>query len=282
VGMLVELVGLAMPKGVDVTPVLDEVVQRFRDELDYRKEARYQAAFSQLWKGQPGVAIPEVVASHSTGKVLTSTWAHGITLDEAALLPEEERRRYAERLWAFVFRGNLVGGAFNADPHPGNFLFGPDGLVTFLDFGCVQPLPEAARRAAIQAHRGAANRDRELFRSSIRALMQMPEGPFADAMTDYVELCFQPIFDAPFRISREFTRGLTEAGADSKKILFAKGGRPAAPPPYLAMMNRVQFGFYSVLARLNVEVDYRMVDNWVLDEAEALSSGLILDELKRA
>jgi hypothetical protein len=27
---------------------------------------------------------------------------------------------------------------FNADPHPGNYLFHPDGSVTFLDFGCVK------------------------------------------------------------------------------------------------------------------------------------------------
>ena len=27
---------------------------------------------------------------------------------------------------------------FNADPHPGNYLFHDDGSVSFLDFGCVK------------------------------------------------------------------------------------------------------------------------------------------------
>jgi hypothetical protein len=30
----------------------------------------------------------------------------------------------------------------NTDPHPGNYLFHPDGTVTFLDFGCVKQLTE--------------------------------------------------------------------------------------------------------------------------------------------
>ncbi len=29
-------------------------------------------------------------------------------------------------------------GVYNGDPHPGNYLFDPDGGVTFLDIGCVR------------------------------------------------------------------------------------------------------------------------------------------------
>ncbi len=44
------------------------------------------------------------------------------SFDEAIAQGEDERRRYRETLWRFVFNGNLVGGMFNADPHPGNFV----------------------------------------------------------------------------------------------------------------------------------------------------------------
>ena len=37
--------------------------------------------------------------------------------------PEPSAAHTRETLWRFVFKGNLVGGMFNADPHPGNYLF---------------------------------------------------------------------------------------------------------------------------------------------------------------
>ena len=43
-----------------------------------------------------------------------------------------------------------------------------------------------------------------------------------------------------------------------------------APPPGLVFMNRLQFGFYSVLARLDVPVDYAAIEREVLGDAGLL------------
>ena len=36
-----------------------------------------------------------------------------------------------------LYRCGYGAGIFNCDPHPGNFLFQPDGRVGLIDFGCV-------------------------------------------------------------------------------------------------------------------------------------------------
>ena len=54
-------------------------------------------------------------------------------------LPQEDRDRAGEVIFRFVFRSLYRFGAFNGDPHPGNYLFHEDGTVTFLDFGLVKP-----------------------------------------------------------------------------------------------------------------------------------------------
>jgi hypothetical protein len=41
-----------------------------------------------------------------------------------------------------------------------------------------------------------------------------------------------------------------------KRQMFAKDGSFVQLPPNMVFLNRLQFGFYSVLARLNVSVDY--------------------------
>src|SRR4030095_12108655 len=106
-----------------------------REELDFELEAERQEKFRELHAGDPDIAIPKVVRERSTRRVLTSEMAHGRTLEDAARDAPERRRGYAEVLWRFVFRGNLVGSMFNADPHPGNYLFGAGRRIVFLDFG---------------------------------------------------------------------------------------------------------------------------------------------------
>ena len=55
--------------------------------------------------------------------------------------PQEELNRTARVLYEFVFGTFHRHGLFNADPHPGNYVFLGDGRVAFLDFGCVQDFP---------------------------------------------------------------------------------------------------------------------------------------------
>ena len=45
----------------------------------------------------------------------------------------------------------FVLGRVHADPHPGNFLFAPDGTVGVLDFGCTRALPSTFRAQVVQA-----------------------------------------------------------------------------------------------------------------------------------
>jgi cytochrome P450 len=54
-----------------------------------------------------------------------------------------EKNRAGERLWDFALESLFRHGLFNADPHPGNYLFDRD-QVGFLDFGCVKRLSATA------------------------------------------------------------------------------------------------------------------------------------------
>ncbi len=216
-----------------------------------------------------------MILTHSSRRVLTTEWLSGETLEAVGIEDEVARRRYAEGLWKFVFRSLLVGGAFNADPHPGNYFFQPDGKIAFLDFGCVQLMPDHARQAALSAHRGAAVGDLGGFREGMTELLQLRAGSYRDATLEYVELCFQPIFQSPFRITRTWAGDLTKLAQELKSVMLERGANLTLPPPHLAMMNRLQFGFYSVLARLDVEVDYRAIEARVLSEAAEVDSGEI-------
>jgi predicted unusual protein kinase regulating ubiquinone biosynthesis (AarF/ABC1/UbiB family) len=270
VSVMEGLVSNIAPKGVNSKAIYQEVANRFREELDYELEARRQREFSELHAGDPKIHIPAVIESHSKRRVLTTEFASGLNFEMAIQAEASQRRAWAETLWRFVFKGNLVGQMFNADPHPGNYLFGADGRVTFLDFGCVQPLEPTRLPFARGMHIAALERDDAVFAKHCTQLLGTRGGVYEAAALAYSRRCFEPIFAAPFRITREYTTSLVNDIGEMKKLLWSKDGSFVMLPPAMIFLNRLQFGFYSVLARLDVPVDYAEVERSFLREAGLL------------
>jgi predicted unusual protein kinase regulating ubiquinone biosynthesis (AarF/ABC1/UbiB family) len=264
------LVSTLGPKGINAKAAYAEVAARFREELDYGLEAERQRAFATLHAGDPTIRIPAVISSHSARRVLTTELVEGLSFEQAIAASTEERRAWAETLWRFVFKGNLVGGMFNADPHPGNYLFGPNGHVTFLDFGCVQPIEEERRPAARAMHRAALARDETAFAAHASNLLGLRGGEYGARAVLYSRRCFEPMFGSPFHITRAYTTSLVEDMKALKSLFWAKDGSFVMLPPAMLLLNRLQFGFYSVLARLDVRVDYARVEREFLSAAGLL------------
>jgi predicted unusual protein kinase regulating ubiquinone biosynthesis (AarF/ABC1/UbiB family) len=255
------LAGLLGARKFNTRELVDVVRARFLEELDYRHEAGRQRQFAAIHEGDPKVRVPEVVGERSGRRVLTTAFARGLGYDEACAASAEDRVAWAETMWRFVFKGNLVGGVFNADPHPGNYLFHEGGAVTFLDFGCTQAIDPAVLPLARAMHEAALERDDAAFRRAVARLMGAKPGRYEALTTDFVRASFEPVFDSPFRITREFAAGLLgRAKAMALEVPSLRDDEIFNPPPELIFMNRLQFGFYSVLARFDVQVDYAAVE----------------------
>src|SRR5688500_12959122 len=173
--------------------------------------------YRDIYKGDYAIVVPRVVCERSGRRVITSELVRGATLDEAALLPERERRAYAEVLWRFVFRSVLVHRKFNADPHPGNYVFLPRGRVAFLDYGCIQPISLDNNRGALVLHRAALDRDEATYAAGVRAFLGTKGGPYEAAIVGYIRRMFEPLFASPYRITREYVASLVTGIQELKR-----------------------------------------------------------------
>ena len=63
---------------------------------------------------------------------------------------QEERDHYGELFVRFLFEGPRLTGMLHADPHPGNFLVGGDGVLTVIDFGACIKVPDGLPRPLIE------------------------------------------------------------------------------------------------------------------------------------
>ncbi len=111
---------------------------RIAEELDYRLEAANQARVRRVYRGHPFIHVPEVVGELCTARVLTQELVQGKSWSDALTAGQELRDQWAEAIWRFVYGTYKRLCLFNADPHPGNYIFHDDGSVSFLDFGCVK------------------------------------------------------------------------------------------------------------------------------------------------
>ncbi len=261
---LVSTMSAIMP--IDNRTMVRDFLGRIGEELDYRNEARNQRDFGERWRDEPRVVIPEVVAPLSSQRVLVSHLMRGETFAELCDSEDAARKSaVGEVLFTFVFRSLLTHGIFNADPHPGNYLFGPGDRVIFLDFGCVQRYDEASRaafrrliEAILEGRRGEA-----LWRV-IAETLEFPDSvslPLREIIEDYLLYCFKPALDPqPFRYTRAYTSQLSELTMQMKLKIFKNLFRIGWKEPKragLVMLSRILFGMNSLLAALEAEGDWR-------------------------
>lgn len=255
-----------------VGEVLDEVVATIAAEVDYLVEAKAQMRFRAAWAGERGFVIPQVYGEFSTRRVLTSDFVEGRSFHAfVETAGPAERQRAGLMLFRFVYEGLFLHGLFNADPHPGNYLFLDDGRIAFIDFGCTKAYGAAFLRDSIDFYRTLLLDDDAAIDAAGRRLFRIAPGDDTSAqiLIAYVTHMLSWL-RAPgaFVFTPAFVRSCVEAHKEMATALtFRTVGVPPIPPEFF-FLSRLQFGFFSILAALGARGHFRETVAAVLDRAE--------------
>ncbi|MBI2551165.1 AarF/ABC1/UbiB kinase family protein [Candidatus Uhrbacteria bacterium] len=131
------------------------VIDEFQDwtlrELNLVNEGVNVEHFRSLYKDDEQVFIPGVHWTHTTARVLTIDFSHGIHMDDFASYRKIHcsRKAVAEIGAKLVYSQFFEHGYFHGDPHPGNFFVLPNNVVCLHDFGIVGRIDEKTRRELI-------------------------------------------------------------------------------------------------------------------------------------
>lgn len=238
--------------GMDVRPLVDELVERIGEELDYTIEAAAQQQAAEGFAGSDEFVVPHVLAG--TSKVMVSEWVDGLALSTASELSADERNRIGLSYVRFLFAGPSRVGLLHADPHPGNFRITPDGRLGVVDFGLVARLPDGLPRAMGTilgiARLGDAQQVKdELFREGFVTADVDPADLF-DYLAPFVEPAAVPVFQFNREWMREQFLRVRDPGANNGMAFKIN-----LPPDYL-LIHRVWLGGLAVLSQLNVRAAF--------------------------
>lgn len=248
--------------GLEPQAIAAELRARIGEELDYRHEAANQRLFADYFRDHPTIHVPDVIDEFCADRVLTTELAEGVRFGEAAKWSQDERNLAAETLYRFAFGGIYQLGAFNGDPHPGNYLFRPGGHVSFLDFGLVKRFGSDALHGferlitAMVVDRSAA-----AFRSEVESFgLLQADQPFGDELVmEYFQHFYEFVrTDGEYTISAEYA-------AYTVAHIFEVGGKfgdirkAANVPPDYVILQRINLGLLALFGELNATGNWRRI-----------------------
>ncbi len=131
----------------EVSELAQEFAYGLRGELDFRREARSAGQFRENFKDEPYLYVPKIYLEYSTRRVMVLERLQGIKIDDIQALEAAgyDRHELASRCADFVLKEVMLDGYFHADPHPGNLLVLPGGVIGVIDFGTMGRLDERDR-----------------------------------------------------------------------------------------------------------------------------------------
>ncbi len=257
---LVFAVGQRFDPAIRTDEIHAEITSRLREELDYRREARHVALYRHMLRDEPQVHVPEVVASHSTDRLLTMGWLDGEPLLNWKTRSQEERDALAIAMFRAWYVPFYYYGVIHGDPHLGNYSVRPDGSVNLMDFGCVRIFPPRFGRGSIELYRALMTDD------EARAVAAYEDWGFTGlsremilVLNRWAAFLYGPLMDDR---PRRLTEGMAEGyGREMAQNVFGElrkmGG--VRPPREFVFMDRAAIGLGSVFIHLRASINWHQL-----------------------
>ncbi len=264
---------LRRPKA-EIDAIFEEIQDRLVEELDYYQEAANLQQFHDLYGDDPRVRIPRIYTEYCTDRVLTMDRLPGQHLEAflQTATPQARQRAgltLAELYYEMAFKHRML----HADPHPGNYLFEPDGRVGLLDFGCVKRFDEfwIARYAA--AALAALDGDRDAMLAACRDIGgwtgDSPQA--ADVLWDFAETLGAPYRAGLYTISHRHEESTADKLTPIVRTIM--GYPEITAPKDMIFLHRSLGGLYSIARQLEVTADYGAILRDATTHAIAVASG---------
>ena len=239
--------------------LVDELESCILKETDYLQEGKNLELFRESLRPLAYLEIPRVYWDLTKDRVLTMSYVHGVSLTPwlAAHPSQGLRNLLGARLYELFFYQVFRVRALHADPHPGNYLFTPEGNIRLVDFGCVKevtpqiteifhyfldesfrPTHERVDRFLQMLWGPEVSRKSPQARKLMAAMMEYSQTifPVAGRRETLVDFGSPQVLTGMVRLAEEVLRG---------KLMV----------PDLIFYKRAEVGLYNYLHQLGAQVD---------------------------
>jgi predicted unusual protein kinase regulating ubiquinone biosynthesis (AarF/ABC1/UbiB family) len=239
--------------------IYTEMSERFREELDYKREAANMRLYGIMLKNIPDVTVPDPISELSANRLLTMTWLTGTGLK--TWLDTDPSQDSRNRLATALFRAWYIPfyryGVIHGDPHLGNYQVNPAGGLNLLDYGTIRIFPPKFVGGVLELF--AAVRDDDLNRArhayDIWGFKGITDEQI-EVLNDWAKFLYEPLIEdriRPIQDLDDSTYGRTVAQKVHAGLQRTGGVRP---PREFMLMDRSAIGLGSVFLRMRAELNW--------------------------
>jgi predicted unusual protein kinase regulating ubiquinone biosynthesis (AarF/ABC1/UbiB family) len=212
---------------VNISALLDEFTRTLYEEIDYLAEGRNAETFAANFRADPGVRVPHVIWTHTSGRVLTLEDVGAIKISdyEAITAAGIDRAEVAKRLIGTYLKQIFEDGFFHADPHPGNLFVSPlaqgGWQLTFIDFGMVGRVLPTTRQGMRELLIGVGTQDSARVVKSYQMLNFLLPGADYSKIEQAQTKMFERFWGMSMDELRQInTRELTDFAYEFRDLLY--------------------------------------------------------------
>eukprot|EP01037_Dinobryon_pediforme_P006978 gene6979-7046_t len=260
-----------MDAAIDTRQIAEEIGERIREELDYRREAAHAALYTDMLQDTPEVRVPKVHHALSTGRLLTMDWLTGEKLLNFKSHDQDSRNRIALAMFKAWWHPFSRFGVIHGDPHLGNYtVFSEDGApqgINLLDYGCIRIFPPKFVGGVVDLYRGLQTNDRARIVHAYETWgFKGLKNDLIDVLNVWARFIYGPLLDDRVRtIADGITPGQygRKQAFEVHQALKQKG--PVQVPREFVFMDRAAIGLGGVFLHLNAEMNFFRLFNEAIE-----------------
>lgn len=269
-----------LDSAIDAREAAQEIAERLREELDYRREAKNAALYRLMLAGRDDIRVPAVHDELSTGRLLTLDWLEGEKILSLSDAPEAERNAVAAAIFSAWWSPFARFGVIHGDPHLGNYtVFRDNGLacgINLLDYGCIRIFPPAFVVGVVQLYRALRedNRDKAAEAYEIWGFKNLSRD-LIEVLTVWARFILGPLLDDRVRTIADGVSAGAYGRREAALVhaqLREKG--PVLIPREFVFMDRAAIGLGGAFLHLGARLNFHRLFEAALEnfDLSALSA----------
>ncbi|HET9715619.1 MAG TPA: AarF/UbiB family protein [Pseudolabrys sp.] len=272
---------------IDTSEIAIEIAARLREELDYYREARHVALYSDMLSEQHAIRVPKVWPEVSTGRLLTLDWLTGRKLLEHKSDSLESRNRLATAMftaWWFPFSRF---GVIHGDPHLGNYTVfddkkGRPAGINLLDYGCIRIFPPSFVGGVVDLYRGLLHDDHALVVHAYETWgFKRLNRDLIEALNIWARFIYGPLLDDRVRSIADGVKPSEYGRREAFRVHQALKARgPVVVPREFVFMDRAAIGLGAVFLHLDAQLNFyklfnEAIEDFSVEQVAARQSGAL-------
>ena len=254
---------------ISTSEIYDELSERLREELDYRREAANLQLYRHMLADEDSVRLPEYRADLSSDRLMTMSW-----LDGTRIMPflesepsQEVRNQIARNMFRVWYVPFYFYGVIHGDPHLGNYSLDRDNRINLMDFGSIRLFRPSFVGGVIDLYRALRDSDPDLAVHAYESWgFHGLDKEAIEVLNMWAGFTYSPLREdkvRPIQELRNGTAGRELAGKVHGELKRIGGIRP---PREFVLMDRAAVGLGSVFMHLGAEVNWHNLFHDLIDD----------------